>query len=558
MPKASNRVMVFGAISGISNAFLISIINSAAETVANNELNWKYLILYALCLGTFFYSKRYILDRSAEIVQLIVKRIRYRLADKVRLTELTTLEKYGTPSVYARISQDATTISNASTLIINGSQQSLMIIFTLFYIATLSIWSFGLIGIGLGIGLLYYISHSRNFRAMWQKVSIKETEFFEKLNHILQGFNEININRRKNEEVFKEYDKVNTDTSNFRIKTVKSYNITLIFLEIFIYLLMGLILFGLPKLHAEHSEVIIKVVAGLLFMVGPLEGIIFTIPALANANNSARSVIELEAQLEEELKKVREQQIDQYSPAAYKAIPFESQIDLKGLSYQYPKKNGFGTGFQVGPVDLTIGKGELIFVTGGNGSGKSTFLKLLTGLYKPNTGHIELDGKEGKKGKSITQHNYQQYQNLFSIIFSDYHLFDKIYGVEREINPEEVKTLLENMGLPEEKTTFENGAFTNLKLSSGQKKRLALTTVLLEDKPIYVFDEVAADLDPGFRDKFYFEILQELRARNKTILVVTHDQQYWSASDRLIQFADGQMRELSKEEVKSLVEMVLR
>ena len=120
-----------------------------------------------------------------------------------------------------------------------------------------------------------------------------------------------------------------------------------------------------------------------------------------------------------------------------------------------------------------------------------------------------------------------------------------------------MNALLKSLGMPEEKTTYKDGAFTSIHLSSGQKKRLALATVMLEDKPIYVFDEVAADLDPDFRDKFYFEILQEMKARNKTILVVTHDQQYWNACDRLIQFQDGMVRELSKQEVRTLVEMAV-
>lgn len=555
MPKPPYPVAAFSAMSGISNALLIAVINAAAETVANNQLNWEYLILYLLGLGAFVYAKRFVLDRSAEIVKSIVSGIRHRLADMVRKTELATLEKYGVSSIYARISQDAAIVSGSSVAIVNGAQSAIMVVFTLFYIAAVSVWSFGLIVAGLVAGSFYYASHTKTFRAMWQKVSQKETEFFEKLGHILQGFNEVRINRRKNEEVFRAYMGVNNDVKSYRIKTGKRYNITLIFLEVFLYLLLGAILFGLPKLHAEYSEAVIKVVAALLFTVGPLEGIIYSVPVLANANNAARNIMELEAQLAEELKRQRELQIEADSPAAYLALPFEQEIELKGLSYQYPQKNSYGPGFRVGPVDLTIQKGELIFVTGGNGSGKSTFLKLFAGLYQQGRGHIRLDSK---KGKLVNLDNHQQYQNLFSIIFSDYHLFDKIYGIEREIDPEEVNVLLDNLGLPEGKVAYKNGAFTNTRLSSGQKKRLALATVLLEDKPIYVFDEVAADLDPAFRDKFYYELLPELKARNKTILVVSHDQQYWNVSDRLIHFQDGMMRELSKEEVRSLVRMVVK
>ena len=189
---------------------------------------------------------------------------------------------------------------------------------------------------------------------------------------------------------------------------------------------------------------------------------------------------------------------------------------------------------------------------------QSTFLKLITGLYLPDRGQIRLDGEDGQKEILVNLQNRQQYQNLFSAIFSDYHLFDKVYGIGRQIDPAEVNLLLGSLGLSPDKVAFKNGAFTTTHLSNGQKKRLALATVLLEDKPIYIFDEVAADLDPAFRDIFYYEILPELKARNKVVLVVSHDQQYWNVSDRLIQFQDGTMRELSKEEVLSLVQRALK
>ena len=551
-------LIAFSALSGISNAFLIGVINTAAETVANNTLNWKLSILYILCVGIFFLTKRYILDTSAQLVETVINRVRYRLTDKIRHTELATLEKHGTATIYARISQDATVISQVTTTIINGSQSVIIVTFILLYIASISIWSFAMILAGLAFGMFYYTGHISTFRKMWRAVSAKETAFFEKLGHILQGFKEININRLKNENVFKNFVVVNDNLRDHRIKTSQLYNITLLFCEMFIYLLLAIVLFVLPKFHAEHADAIIKIVAAILFIIGPLDAIIFSLPAVANANNSATNIMKLENQLEEELKKFGEHRLDPNNPAAWKTMSFENNIQLKDLSYQYPSKNGMTTSFQVGPMDLTIKKGELIFVTGGNGSGKSTFLKLFTGLYKPNTGTIQLDSEKGKRGALVNLYNYQQYQNLFTTIFSDYHLLDKLYGVAGEIDPERVNNLLAKMQLPPQKTMYQGGSFTNIQLSSGQKKRLALATAILEDKAICIFDEVAADLDPAFRDTFYYEILPELKEQNKTLLVVSHDQQYWMTADRLLNFQDGIVRELSKEEVKSLVSMAVK
>jgi len=551
IPNPSYALIGFSVLSGISNACLIAVINGAAQTVSDRAVNWRYTLLYALLAGIFFYSKKYTLDQSSELVEWVINRLRHRLADKVRRTELSTLNKYGTATIYARISQDATIISNVTTTLINSVQSVVMVVFTLLYVAMISLWSFVLIGAGLGLGISYYLGFSGRFRELWQVVSVKETAFYEKLDHILKGFKEIRINRRKNEDVFRNYEEVNNATRDHRIRTSKQYNLLLIFTQVFFYLMLGVILFVLPKFHTEHADAVIKVVTALLFISGPLEGIIFSMQSFANANNSAANLLALEAQLEEELKQPSVESAEDAKD--YEVLPFSHSLEFRQLSYEYPLVNGNGGGFRVGPLNLRVNKGELIFIIGGNGSGKSTFMHLLTGLYRPSSGSILLDGGQESGGRTVAPHNYQQYRNLYSIIFSDYHLFDRLYGLEFAPDEETVNELMQSMGLSAEKVHFQGGAFSTTRLSSGQKKRLALVTSIVENKSIYVYDEVAADLDPEFRDEFYYRLLGRLKAMGKTVFVVSHDQQYWLVADRLLHFQDGQLRELGKEEVRMLV-----
>ena len=545
-------LMVFGLLSGVSNASLLAVINGAAETVADRAVNWRYTLMYVLLAAVFFYSKKYTLDRSSEIVEGVINRIRHRLADKVRHTELPTLEKYGAATIYARISQDATIISNVTTTLINSVQSSVMVLFTLLYVAWVSLGSFVLIVAGLGMGLSYYLAYADKFREMWQTLSVKETVFYERLNHILRGFKEIRINRRKNEDVFSAYESVNNSMRDYRIATSQQYNLLLIFTQVFFYIMLGVVLFVLPKFHSEHAESITKVVTALLFITGPLEGIIFSISSFSNAENAAGNLLTLEDQLEEQLKREGADRLSTNDERNYQQLSYRSGLLLEGVSYQY--QGGNGNSFQLGPLDLRVSKGELIFITGGNGSGKSTFMHLLAGLYKPTGGRIVVDGGSGG-GRVVDWSNYQQYQNLYSIIFSDYHLFDQVYGLETAAEEEKVNALLQSMGLSGEKVRYAAGAFSTTRLSSGQKKRLALVTSLLEDKEIYIYDEVAADLDPEFRDQFYYELLPELKGRGKTIFVVSHDQQYWLVPDRLLNFRDGQLRELGREEVAALMSL---
>ena len=190
----------------------------------------------------------------------------------------------------------------------------------------------------------------------------------------------------------------------------------------------------------------------------------------------------------------------------------------------------------MGPVDEEIRRGEILFLVGGNGSGKTTLLKLLTALYRPIQGCIRVDGLE------IVPANVQAYRNLFSAIFSDFHLFDKLHGL-RDVAPERVDELLRLMEISD-KTTFGSGRFSTTNLSTGQRKRLALVVSYLEDKLVYVFDEVAADQDPHFRQYFYETMLPELKRTLKTVVVVSHDDRYFHVADRVLEMDYGKFREI--------------
>jgi putative ATP-binding cassette transporter len=186
---------------------------------------------------------------------------------------------------------------------------------------------------------------------------------------------------------------------------------------------------------------------------------------------------------------------------------------------------------------LEIKKGEMVFIVGGNGSGKSTFLKMLTGLYYPSAGSVDLNHEP------IDRSEYASYRELFSIIFTDFHLFDKLYGLSN-IEDKQVKALLRLMQL-EKKTQYRENEFTHLDLSTGQKKRLAFIAALLENKPIYILDELAADQDPQFRKYFYEVMLPDLKQQGKTIIAVTHDDHYFHVADRVLKMEYGQLVDYS-------------
>jgi putative pyoverdin transport system ATP-binding/permease protein len=96
-------------------------------------------------------------------------------------------------------------------------------------------------------------------------------------------------------------------------------------------------------------------------------------------------------------------------------------------------------------------------------------------------------------------------------------------------------------------TRFKDGRFTNTDLSTGQRKRLAFIAAILEDKPILILDEFAADQDPVFRKYFYEDILKELKLMGKTVIAVTHDDHYFHIPDRLLKMDSGNLLKFSSE-----------
>ena len=542
-------LLVLG-VAGISSVILINSIHLAAFAVTQGASEQKYFLLLLFCIFLFLITEKYILDILWEVIETFVAKIRNRIALKLYKAEFSTLENIGTASIYTRLTQDITDISNLSSAIINSIKSIVVVSFMLIYVLYFSFESFVVMFIGILLGIIAYGAYNRTYIKNWHNLSLKETAFFEKFNHILHGFKEIRVNDKKNNSIFDEFVQANDAKTTTRIDALKLYNRNAAISHTFFYISLLFIVFVLPHFYEEYAAQIIHIVAIMLFIIGDLDPLLNAIICLSIVENAASNIINLENQLDQEIAK---QEYMSSELIEQTTLSFQRNIHLRGLVYQYDTGNSSNP-FTIGPINLTIQKGELIFITGGNGSGKSTFLKMLVGLYLPKRGQIYVDYDKGRTitGTLIGSDNYQAYRELFTLLFTDFHLFNKLYGLER-VDEQIVNDLLINLGLSSEKTSYQNGSFTNLKLSSGQKKRLALANCILEDKEIYIFDEVAADLDPAFRDVYYHEILQELQSRNKTIFVVSHDKDYWHVADRILELKNGQLFERSADAHQSIL-----
>src|SRR4029077_12548125 len=303
---------------------------------------------------------------------------------------------------------------------------------------------------------------------------------------------------------------VSKTAANIKIRTQAETFKMIVTSQISMYILLGAVVFVAPNLsNTLGGASIAKTTTALLFVVGACFGLVQTIPILLNANASADRIDRLEQALRTTL--VMEERREITAPERFE------RIEVRNIEFRYTDKFS-DTVFKIGPIDFTLQSGELVFITGGNGSGKSTFLRVFSGLYPPDSGEVLLDGRP------VTDANRDEYRGLMSAIFFDYHLFQRLYGIP-DADPVEVGQLLTQFRLAD-KTSLTDSEFRTLDLSGGQRRRLALIVSLLEKRPIMLLDEWTAEQDPEFRRKFYDELLPEMVRAGATIVVITHDDRY--------------------------------
>ena len=527
------KLIVLTVVSGIANAMNLAVINAAVDALRGGGPPWEYFAWFGLSIGLFVYSFRYILYESTRITEDAICSVRLRLADKIRRSDLLALESIGAGDIHARIGRDTAAIAQAARPLFAAAQGVVMILFTLGYIALVSRVAVVLCLLLIAAGGVKWLRDRKVYERGLQDASTHEDELSESLNGLLLGFKELRINQQKSDDVFDEFQRTATRVREVRTRVMVLFSNNLIFVEMFFVLLLGAVAFVLPVLATAFTSSATKIVAAILFFFGPLTNVVMLFPMLAQVNVTVDNLERLEATLDENLARSPER----LPPSPVDLSTFGA-IRLEGVHFAYKDSDGSVT-FQVGPIDGEVKRGEVLFLIGGNGSGKTTFLKLLTALYWPSQGRICVDGVE------IGPTTAQSYRGLFSAIFSDFHLFEKLHGLSK-VAPERVSALLEVMGLSK-KTALDRGRFTTTHLSTGQRKRLALVVACLEEKLVYVFDEVAADQDAHFRGYFYETLLPELKGKGKTVVVVTHDERYFHVADRVLGMDYGKLRVESTE-----------
>jgi putative pyoverdin transport system ATP-binding/permease protein len=315
------------------------------------------------------------------------------------------------------------------------------------------------------------------------------------------------------------------------------------------FIAIGLLLFLWPRVATTDSATLTGYALTVLYLMSPLEQILGWLPFLGWAMGSVGQIERLGLDLESTAQGAGSTEQDAYSllPAPCSTLPDWQEIEVAGATHAYRREGKLpasgSPAFLLGPIEVTIGRGQIVFIIGGNGSGKTTLVKLITGLYLPESGQICLDGEP------ITQANRQAYRQLFSVVFDDAAVFESLWGLRGDDVDDRAREYLQQLEL-DHLVTVTDGVFSTTSLSRGQRKRLALVTAYLEDRPIFVFDEWAADQDPMFRRIFYQRLLPELKSRGKTVVAVTHDDRYFAVADQVVKLEEGKVVQALRHEME--------
>ena len=517
-------VVLGGAISGACSILLLALISSALAHL-DRLSGWHLTAFVILCLLVP------VTKTGAEIVlnslgQSTVYELRLRLSRQILNSPLRVLEKVGASRLLAILTSDVMSIANTLPVVPELCISFVIVVGCLIFIGWLSptvllfVLGFLLVGMTtyqLALGsAMRYIGLAREH----------EDALFNQFRALTDGAKELKLHRRRRLRFLSSFlDKTAEALRHNNVKGLAVLSIAGSWGQIFFFAVIGALIFAVPRVSQVNTEILTGCTLAILFLMGPFGALMRIFGSFGRASIALHKIESLGLSLADTSEK-------DVSIALDVVFNFES-LELTGVTHTYQRDNEVRD-FTLGPLDLSFEAGELVFIVGGNGSGKTTFAKLLAGLYLPETGEMRLNNQP------LTDENREFYRQFFAVVFSDFFLFDHLLGLQELKLDARASDFIQKLQL-QHKVEVKDGKLSTTELSQGQRKRLALLTAYLEDRPVYIFDEWAADQDPLFKTIFYEQLLTDLKARGKTVLVITHDDRYYHVADRIIKLDDGKM-----------------
>ena len=493
-----------------------------------NRAIWQFSGLLVLLLASATCAQvslhrlghKFVYDKRCQLVKQLIN------------TDIEQIESLGSAGILASLNTDIRNVTIAFVTLpdmIYGLIVTLVALCYLIFLSpplfAISVLVLAITGV-IGYGLVSRITHHvRQVREM-------EDKLYQDYQAIIQGSKELSLNPQRARRYFRDEFRLHAQGYRRHVTQADTFNgfaanlantIVLALIGLNFYLALG---FGWASFEVASTFALV-----ILFIRMPLMAAVGALPGLVSANISMTKLDSLALNRDDSL------------PMTSPTTELFRRLELRQVTYQYSSQNDEAP-FQVGPLDFSASQGEVVFVIGGNGSGKSTFARLLTGLYRPHKGEVIIDGQP------VSIASWHEYRTLFSAVFTDFHLFHQLLDAEgNNVEPQRVEYWM-NMLEMQHKVSYEHGKLSDVRYSQGQRKRLALLMAVLEQRDCLLLDEWAADQDPRFRHFFYQTILPLLKQRGKTIIVITHDDRYFNIADRVIKMDNGQLIELGERELE--------
>lgn len=513
---------------GLAKGMILALANEAVARYSRGEPHLWHGVAMAVLLVLAMAGGLFTSVRAQTASSALAVRLRQRVMDRLTGASLRSIERVGADRLHWHFMSNITLLAHSYEGVLSFLSAVVMLAFNLAYIGWLS--PLGLAA-ALAVSVLGVMIHLRQehgnepVRAerdrLWTQIWSGHREY-------IDGYKELKLSHGKLADFRRALDADQTAVQAAEVTERRNTVLAIQTTYFFQIALVGVVVFALPSLARLDGVTILQLLAAVVTTVAPLESVVSQFPALARARLGLSHLLGLDEELAQ-----AGAAPGRHVPAGA-SLPIEPlrELELREVEFVFREPDGT-EGFHMGPVSLKVRQGEVVFVCGGNGSGKTVLMRVLTGLYPPAAGRLLLNGRE------VAAADMQAWRERFTTVFNDFHLFRALLG-QRGVPPELVQPWLERMDLAD-RTGFHDGAFDTVALSAGQRKRLALIVAWLEDREVYVLDEFGAEQDPVNRRRFYDEWLPLLRQLGKAVVVVSHDDAYFDRCDRLVRMDFGRV-----------------
>lgn len=520
------RISAITGISGTYGWYLVASVARHPERLLDaHDAIWTVL-QFTVAVVVYCVAQQRALRLSGQVIEQMVHSLRTRLLAALQAAELRDVETLGVGRITSALISDTQALSQAAAPIAFAGQSMVTALVAFVYLAMISPVAMALALVVSLVSGWIYLTHSRVVTASIVRARERASEMQQEVVALVAGFKELKLSREKAHDASMAAIHASRDSVEHMQAAHRALSRDFVMSYLASFILIGIVVFVMPWSDVADGQSVTASLGAMMWLLSPLWVMLGAIPQTKLADVAVGNLLSLQRDLESVA--TRGARAEASGAAEADPAPDFSEIHFRGVIYRYAKAPG---GFSVGPLHFSVRRGELVFITGDNGSGKSTIFKILAGLYRPDAGTLMIDDED------VWPDRIGAYRALVSAVFSDFHLFDRLHGI-RDLDPAWAREWLERLQVAD-KVQLRAGRFSTVALSTGQRKRLALFVALAERRPLLLLDEWAADQDPSFRRHFYEDLLPLIRADGRTIVAISHDDAYFHVADRRIHVTAG-------------------